>query len=223
MSQGAARDDRDPVLPAAGGVAGPPGGRCCRIRAGHGVAGVAGEPATPAARHAAPRIPKGCVVPGAARIGDGDRPRRVPRHPRTALLVPPGGERAGLPAQVLPARCPGGIGGDLQRRGPRARREGREGVRGRLRRKLPKAAAKFSDQVKSCWSSSTTAEHWIHLRTQSGGRVGRDGHAVPVRPERCLGAVGDPDGVEDGGEVRFHGGLADAEPAGDVLVGAALA
>jgi hypothetical protein len=50
----------------------------------------------------------------------------------------------------------------------------------------------------------------------------RDGGGVAFGPEGGLGAVGDPDALEDAGQVGFDGALGDAQVAGDLLVGQAV-
>ena len=69
-------------------------------------------------------------------------------------------------AQVGPAGREGRPDRDLERPGQGARREGREGIRGRVRVKWPKAAAKISDDLDTLLAFyDYPAEHWVHLRT----------------------------------------------------------
>ena len=67
-----------------------------------------------------------------------------------------------------------------------------------------------------------TAAGALQLRFGPNRRLGV-GQSVALGPERGLGAVGDPDPGEGRGQVGLDGALADVEPAGDLLVGQALA
>ena len=74
--------------------------------------------------------------------------------------------RACRAAQVRPPRREEGPRGDLERRGQAARPRRGAGVRGRLRREVPKAAAKITDDVDELLAFyDYPAEHWVHLRT----------------------------------------------------------
>jgi putative transposase len=80
---------------------------------------------------------RGMRAPGALSRRRGARvlgraARRIPHHPGAALLVSRRIERVERPAQVRPTRREGRAGRHLQRRRPRPRTEGREGIRGRL-------------------------------------------------------------------------------------------
>jgi transposase-like protein len=118
--------------------------------------------ATAPAAACAPR----CWPSGTARWGSGARCGRCSGRPGRALLVPQDGERAGPAAGV---RAPGGeevAGGDLGRRGQGPRPQRRQGVRGRLRAKFPKAVAKITDDLDELLAFyDYPAEHWVHLRT----------------------------------------------------------
>jgi hypothetical protein len=82
------------------------------------------------------------------------------------VLVPQDRERARRPAQVRAPRGEEGAGRDLERRGQGPRRQGGQGVRGRLRAKFPRAAAKISgDEAELLAFYDYPCEHWIHLRT----------------------------------------------------------
>ena len=67
--------------------------------------------------------------------------------------------------------------------------------------------------VNSCRSLCTGRPHRV-----SAGRV-----EVLARPERGLGPVGDAEPLKDARQVGFHGPFCDAEAAGDLLVGEAIA
>lgn len=70
------------------------------------------------------------------------------------------------PAEVGPARRDQGDAGDLQRRGPRPRREGIEAFARTYGIKWPKAAAKITDDRDELLAFyNFPAGHWIHLRT----------------------------------------------------------
>jgi putative transposase len=70
-----------------------------------------------------------------------------------------------LPKSGQPAARQGARG-DPRRRRPRARREGDQGLRRRLRRQVPQAVTTITEdqeQLLACYDFP--AEHWIHLRT----------------------------------------------------------
>ena len=70
------------------------------------------------------------------------------------------------PAEVRAARREEGAAGDLQRRGPRARREGGQAFAKTYGAKWPKAVKKITDDVDELLAFyDFPAEHWIHLRT----------------------------------------------------------
>ena len=113
---------------------------------------------------------------GHARPGAGHRRRRagvlergaggVPAGQDPALLVPQDRQRARRAAEV---RAPGreeGPSRDLERRGQGPRPHGRQGLRRRLRRQVPQAAAKITeDEDELLAFYDYPAEHWVHLRT----------------------------------------------------------
>ena len=108
--------------------------------------------------------------PGRRRRGAGvlERAARgVPAGQGGPLLVPQDRERAGRAAEV---RAPGGEegpGGDLGRRGQAACPRRGEGLRvPPTARSSPRPPRRSPTMRRSCWRSSTTrAEHWVHLRT----------------------------------------------------------
>jgi transposase-like protein len=82
------------------------------------------------------------------------------------VLGPQGPQCHERPAEVRPAGRDEGDAGDLQRRRPRARREGDRGVRAHLRRQVPHAVAKITEDREELLAFyDFPAEHWIHLRT----------------------------------------------------------
>lgn len=75
-------------------------------------------------------------------------------------------QRARGVAEIGPRRGEAGAGRDLQRRGPRARREGRAGFANDYGIKWPKATAKITDDLDVLLAFyDYPAEHWVHLRT----------------------------------------------------------
>ena len=85
---------------------------------------------------------RGMRAPGAGGRGWGagvlgGAARGVSRDPAAARLGSQGGEHPRLPAEIGPARGPQGARADPRRRGPRARREGSQGLRRCLRRQVP--------------------------------------------------------------------------------------
>ncbi len=81
---------------------------------------------------------------------------------------PTAGTGAGMPRrlQSRTSRREGRAYRDLERRGPRARPQGRESVRRCLRAKWPKATAKITEHLDVLLAFyDYPAEHWVHLRT----------------------------------------------------------
>lgn len=96
----------------------------------------------------------------------GRGPHRVPRNPRTAVLVPQDRQRPQRAPEVRAAERQGRAGGDLERREPRPRREGGQGVRRRLRHQVAQGVARITDDLDVLLTfCNYPVEHWIHLRT----------------------------------------------------------
>jgi hypothetical protein len=69
-----------------------------------------------------------------------------------------------------------------------------------------------------------TYVRYVTVASNQGGAAGSGSagvaaQAVALRPEGGLGAVGDPDALEDAGQVGLDGAFGDAQVAGDLLVG----
>lgn len=84
----------------------------------------------------------------------------------SAVLGSQNGQRARRGPDVGSVQCVKGAAGHLQRRGPRARGQGRRRVREDLRREVAQAARKITYDVDELLAFyDFPAEHWVHLRT----------------------------------------------------------